>query len=90
MVPALFANSIIFLVLSIVFIGLRFYCKRLKHAKLFIDDYVLVASWVCHHQSATFLSQYWSNRTNILYFQGLHSRLCGRDVLDDKVWAGIS
>ncbi|KAK1775484.1 hypothetical protein QBC45DRAFT_243351 [Copromyces sp. CBS 386.78] len=45
-VPAMFATMIPFLILSLVFICLRFYCKRLKQARFFIDDYVLIVSWV--------------------------------------------
>ncbi|CCC05820.1 unnamed protein product [Sordaria macrospora k-hell] len=37
---------IVFLILSLVFICLRFYCKGLKQARSFIDDYVLIVSWV--------------------------------------------
>ncbi|EAA34163.3 hypothetical protein GE21DRAFT_3657 [Neurospora crassa] len=45
MIPALFAVTIPFLILSIVFACLRFYCKRLKQAKFFVDDYLLIISW---------------------------------------------
>lgn len=29
------------------FLGLRLYCKRLRHRGLWWDDYLLIASWVC-------------------------------------------
>lgn len=51
MIPALFAATIPFLILSIVFVCLRFYCKRLKQAKFFVDDYLLIISWVCQQHS---------------------------------------
>ncbi|KAK3396951.1 hypothetical protein B0T20DRAFT_356987 [Sordaria brevicollis] len=45
-VPAMFGATIPSVVLSAVFIVLRFYSKRLKQAKFFIDDYILIASWI--------------------------------------------
>jgi len=33
---------------SAVFLGLRLYCKLIRHRRLHWDDWVLTAAWVCH------------------------------------------
>ena len=34
---------------SMVFVGLRFYCKTRYHKRIQLDDWVILASWVCGH-----------------------------------------
>lgn len=52
-VPTMWGTMILFPVLSLVFIGLRLYCRRwLKKATTgHLDDYVLIFSWVRNDRS---------------------------------------
>lgn len=45
-VPMMFGSLITYQVLSLFFVCLRFYGKRIAKAPWYVDDYVLIFSWV--------------------------------------------
>lgn len=45
-VPMMFSSMLAFQVVATLCMCLRFYSKRVSKAKYFLDDYVLIASWV--------------------------------------------
>lgn len=45
-VPMMYGNMLAFHIVATLCMCLRFYSKRVSRAKYFLDDYVLIASWV--------------------------------------------
>lgn len=45
-VPMMFGNMLAFHIVATLCMCLRFYSKRVSRAKYFIDDYVLIISWL--------------------------------------------
>ncbi|KAH7321330.1 hypothetical protein B0I35DRAFT_501481 [Stachybotrys elegans] len=44
---AIIVVSVVLTVVSAVFLGLRLFCKVIRHRHLWWDDYILIASWIC-------------------------------------------
>jgi hypothetical protein len=45
--PHLIATTWVLVGLATLFLALRVYCKAFRGSRLWWDDYVLIASWVC-------------------------------------------
>ena len=54
--PMMFSSMLTFHIVATLCMGIRFYSKRLSLARHFLDDYVLIASWVRTALHAEFTS----------------------------------